>query len=98
MATHEFGGEMNKMSMIRRLDAVYMYIRTLEPFVDPGVVSDVITVLVSVREDLSKGTPLENTLSNKEDVIDELARIGYSLSPREAAEEILKDLREGGEL
>lgn len=88
---------MNNLSMVRRLDAIFMFIKMYEPFLDPGVTFDTITVLVSVRENLAKGTEAKGVLSTREQVIEELSNM-QGLSPSEAAEEILEDLRRGGEL
>ena len=89
---------MSNLSKIRRLDAVYMYLRSVESVMGISCLYDTIQVLLTVREELAEGPGLKGVLSSREDVLAELDRMADMPPASEVADEILKDLRRGGEL
>ena len=94
---------MKNQRNIRLLDSIYVFLtqyhKSMEWNHDRKKMWEALSVLVQVREDLADGTPQKTVLSSKDEMLEELMRTAISpLTARDAAEAILRDLREGGEL
>ncbi len=94
---------MDQTQNIRLLDSIYVFLtqyhKGMDWTYDRKKMWEAISVLVQVREGLAEGTPMKTVLSSKEEMLDALLKTSVSPLPaRDAAEEILRDLREGGEL
>lgn len=94
---------MDQTQNIRLLDSIYVFLtqyhKQMKWDYDRKKMWEAISVLVNVREDLAEGTDMKTTLSSKEEMLNALLKTRIAPLPaRDAAEEILRDLREGGEL
>lgn len=94
---------MDQTQNIRLLDSIYVFLsqyhKGMDWTYDRKKMWEALSVLVQVREDLAEGTAMKTVISTKEEMLDALRKTSVAPLPaRDAAEEILRDLREGGEL
>jgi hypothetical protein len=91
---------------IRLIDSVWCYLNLLSKAIPPGprasTMKETMEVLLCVRQSLARGTKLHGVLSDRESMLEALAKLDHTVevvegsSAEEAAQAILDDLRKDG--